>query len=207
MSAALDDAVDSWRLPPARHAGALVFEALRDRILSGELAHGARLSEAWLAGKLGVSRTPVREALTRLTAAGLLRPTEPAGVEVIDPLADLEELVLMREALEGCAARLAAQRALPEEAARIAALAEASGQRRPFEFEARNVLNAAFHDAVLAAAHSPRLSAQAESYRMFFASPRLMRRMDAEETRAALADHRGLAGAVLGGGRGGGGAG
>ena len=190
---------DDWRLPPARNAGELVFEQLRRRIVEGEIGHGTRLSEAHIAARMGVSRTPVREALTRLLAAGLLRPAEPAGVIVVDPLADLEELVMTREALEGCAARLAATRATPEQAARIAALAEESKRRDPSELDLRIELNAAFHDAVLAAAHSPRLTALAESYRMFFASPRLMRLMTADETQLALDDHSSIAAAIASG--------
>lgn len=187
---------DDWRLPPARNAGELIFEQLRHRIVEGEIAHGTRLSEAHIAARMGVSRTPVREALTRLLAGGLLRPAEPAGVIVVDPLADLEELVLMREALEGCAARLAASRATPAQVERIAALAEESQRRDPSELELRADLNTAFHDAVLMAAHSPRLTALAEGYRMFFASPRLMRMMGPEETRVALDDHTAMASAI-----------
>jgi DNA-binding GntR family transcriptional regulator len=188
--------VDDWRLPPARNAGELVFEQLRHRIIEGEIAHGSRLSEAHIAARMGVSRTPVREALTRLLAGGLLRPAEPAGVIVVDPLADLEELILMREALEGCAARLAASRAAPEEAARIASLAAESQRRHRSELGARAALNTAFHDAVLVAAHSLRLTALAEGYRMFFASSRLMRMMGPEEEKAALEDHFAIANAI-----------
>ena len=187
---------DDWRLPPARNAGELVFEQLRHRIVEGELSHGTKLSEAQIVARMGVSRTPVREALTRLAAGGLLRPAEGNGYLVVDPLADLEELVLMREALEGCAARLAATRATDAQRARIAALAEEANRRDRGEFEIRSELNATFHDTILAAAHSPRLTALAESYRMFFASPRLMRMMSPEETEAAIADHAIIADAI-----------
>lgn len=190
---------DTWRLPPARNAGELVFEQLRRRIVEGEIPHGTRLSEAYIVSRMGVSRTPVREALTRLLAAGLLRVAEPTGVIVVDPLADLEELVMTREALEGCAARLAASRATPGEAERIQAIALESARRDPSELELRSELNAALHDAVLAAAHSPRLTALAESYRMFFMSPRLIRMMSADETRAALEDHTSIASAIAAG--------
>jgi DNA-binding GntR family transcriptional regulator len=190
------ETADDWRLPPARNAGELVFEGLRDRIVGGGIPHGTRLSEAAIAARMGVSRTPVREALTRLLAAGLLRPAEPAGVIVVDPLADLEELILVREALEGAAARLAATRATPEEAQRIAALAAESRRRPRDEMEARTALNAAFHDAILAAARSPRLTALSEGYRVFFDSPRLMRLMRPEEEQAALDDHTAIAEAI-----------
>jgi DNA-binding GntR family transcriptional regulator len=193
-----DEAVvpDDWRLPPVRNAGELVFAQLRERIIGGDIPHGTRLSEAQIAARMGVSRTPVREALTRLLAAGLLRPAEPAGVIVVDPLADLEELVLMREALEGCAARLAASRATPDQVAVIGALAAQSRGKDASQMDIRAELNTAFHDAVLTAAHSPRLTALAESYRMFFASARLMRLMTTEELRVAVDDHAEIAAAI-----------
>ncbi|MCR0984482.1 GntR family transcriptional regulator [Roseomonas populi] len=188
--------IGDWRIPPARNAGELVFDKLRERILEGEIPHGTRLSEANIAASTGVSRTPVREALTRLLAAGLLRPADPSGVIVVDPLADLEELVLTREALEGCAARLAAGRATPEQVARIAALAAEARRQEAIEPEVRTELNVAFHDAILAATHSPRLIALAEGHRVLFGSRRLMRMLGPEETRTALDDHGEIAAAI-----------
>lgn len=187
---------DDWRLPAARNTGNLVFETLQRRIVEGEIPHGTKLSEANIAARMGVSRTPVREALTRLVAMGLLQPAQPSGVLVVDPLADLEELVLLRSSLEGCAARLAASRATPADVNRILSLAEESGRYGPTHFEERSALNAEFHDAVLAAAHSPRLSAMASSYSAFFASPRLMRLMSPQEMHHALSDHVEIANAI-----------
>ena len=54
---------DDWRLPAARNTGNLVFENLQRRIVEGEIPHGTKLSEANIADRMGVSRTPVREAL------------------------------------------------------------------------------------------------------------------------------------------------
>ena len=195
MNSRTEDTSD-WRLPAARNTGSLVFENLQRRIVEGELQHGERLSEANIAARMGVSRTPVREALTRLITMGLLQPVQPTGVTVIDPLVDLEELVLLRSAIEGTAARLAASRATPEDVNTILALAEESGRFGPTDFEERSILNAKFHDAVLAAAHSPRISAMALNYRVFFASSRLMRLMSPQEMDHALADHVEIARAI-----------
>src|SRR5690606_28603565 len=77
-------------------------------ITSGEFEPGERLSEAKLARQLGISRGPLREALGRLEGR-LVTRTPRIGVRVIDfSRDDLEQLFLVREVLEGLAARLAA---------------------------------------------------------------------------------------------------
>lgn len=87
-------------------------DVLRDRILHGALAPGERLGEVELAEKLGVSRTPVREALRRLSAEGLVDITTNKGARVVEhPRQDLDNIFLIRAHVEGLAARTAAQRA------------------------------------------------------------------------------------------------
>lgn len=86
------------------------FEKLREAITSGEFKPGDRLSEAELARQLGISRGPLREALGRLEGRLVMR-TPRIGVRVITfTRDDLESLYITREALEGMAARLAAER-------------------------------------------------------------------------------------------------
>lgn len=84
-------------------------------ITSGEFEPGARLSEADLARRLGISRGPLREALGRLEGR-LVQRTPRIGVRVIElSKGDLETLFYTREALEGMAARLACERIKPHE--------------------------------------------------------------------------------------------
>ncbi len=86
------------------------FGKLIQAITSGEFETGQKLSEAALARQLGISRGPLREALGRLEGRLVMR-TPRLGVRVIDfTREDLEQLFLVREALEGMAARLAAER-------------------------------------------------------------------------------------------------
>lgn len=86
------------------------FEKVREAITSGEFKPGDRLSEAELARQLGISRGPLREALGRLEGRLVMR-TPRIGVRVITfSRDDLESLYITREALEGMAARLAAER-------------------------------------------------------------------------------------------------
>lgn len=85
-----------------------VYERLWKRIVNLEFAPGARLSEDVLARELGVSRTPVREALLRLGEVGLVRVSPRRGFAVPEVTADdLVELYDLRAALEGFSARTA----------------------------------------------------------------------------------------------------
>ncbi|HWC84496.1 MAG TPA: GntR family transcriptional regulator [Pseudonocardiaceae bacterium] len=91
-----------------------VYESLRQAIFSGALQPGTKLSVPGLAERLEVSRSPVREAVVRLTWDRLAveEPRRGAVVARVD-LADLAELYEVREVLEGVAARLAVRRAGP----------------------------------------------------------------------------------------------
>src|SRR5262249_6142059 len=91
------------------------FGKLVQAITSGEFKPGQKLSESQLARQLGISRGPLREALGRLEGRLVMR-TPRIGVRVIDfDRADLEQLFFVREALEGMAARLAAERMTTKE--------------------------------------------------------------------------------------------
>src|SRR5579871_5650190 len=99
-----------------------IFNRLVEAITSGEFEPGQKLSESDLARRLGISRGPLREALGRLEGR-LVTRTPRLGVSVIDfNRADLEHLFLVREALEGMAARLAAERMTAAELGRLRAL-------------------------------------------------------------------------------------
>lgn len=131
-------------------------DAVRGMILDGRFAPGARLGEADLAEAVGVSRTPVREALRHLAAEGLVEITPNKGARVVEwTQAELEQVFDLRAEVEGLAARLAAQRASSAQLdglARIAAahlLATEAGQGRDLDLLYR--LNSEFHGAVVSA--------------------------------------------------------
>lgn len=101
-----------------------VYAALRDDIQSGALAPGSVLAEVEQSARLGVSRTPLREALDRLESDGLAVQRSPRVTVVADvSLAQIRDLFAVRRALEESAARTAATRAEGDRAA-FAALAE-----------------------------------------------------------------------------------
>jgi hypothetical protein len=97
--------------------------ALREILLRGDFAAGQRLTELTLVARLGASRTPVRHALNRLAHEGLLEALPAGGFSVRQfTLADIWDAIEIRGALEGIAARLAAQRyRKPAELARLRA--------------------------------------------------------------------------------------
>ena len=94
----------------------LVFEALRDAIIRGILKPGERLMEVQLAEELGVSRTPVREAIRKLELEDLvvMIPRKGAYVSGIS-LKDIADVFEVRAAVEALAAGLAAERITDEE--------------------------------------------------------------------------------------------
>ena len=113
-----------WGPPPRRETvSAAAYRQLKRALLKGELEMGARVNEVEIASAWGVSRTPIRDAVRRLEAEGLLQATPRRGVIVpLLSLGDVEELYQMRELLEGHAARRAAERATPEDDDRLNAL-------------------------------------------------------------------------------------
>src|SRR6516162_7205711 len=95
--------------PLVRNASAAATELIREAILDGRLPPGQRLKEEELARELGISRTPVREALLILQAEGLVDAAPNRGAVVRShAAADLEDLYQLRALLEGHATRRAA---------------------------------------------------------------------------------------------------
>jgi DNA-binding GntR family transcriptional regulator len=140
-------------------AAEAVYRALRQGIVDSKLAPGERLRSDALANELRVSRTPVREALRKLEAEGLV---EHAGSRlVVRALSerDLTELFYVREALEGMAARLAAENATPSEIAEIRELLDdIEAVRRRAALDALRQLTGEFHQALSRASHNNRLA-------------------------------------------------
>lgn len=103
----------------------VVFHTLRQAILRGELKPGERLMEIHLAQKLGVSRTPVREAIRKLELEGLVRMIPRKGAVVAEiTISDLEDVLEVRMALEELAVKLACRMLTPEQIEQIGALAD-----------------------------------------------------------------------------------
>jgi DNA-binding GntR family transcriptional regulator len=135
---------------------------LRQAILSGELAAGQVLGEESLARQLGISRTPIREALLRLHSDGLvdMPPNRPAAVRSFSS-ADLYEMHSVRALLEGHAARIAAERLTDADFAALEASCTRYGKLQKEDKDLPKLVdeNFAFHGIIVEAAASERLMA------------------------------------------------
>ncbi len=134
--------------------GEVVYAQLRQRVVDGQLRPGVRVRESELATSLGVSRTPVREALGRLQSEGLLTYQARGGAVIAELTPQrVLELYSVREILEGAAARFAAQYASDEE---IRLLRELLDQQRSAGSDSAALakLNRTFHEIIYRMAHN-----------------------------------------------------
>ena len=148
--------------------GEKVYLALRARILSGELGPNSTLREQALAQELGVSRTPVREALRRLDEAGLVTFVPNRGATVVAwTIEQVRETYYVRASLESRAAGLAATRISVAELQLLAELIDAMEPVLTADDDAGLAelgrLNAEFHRIIVAASRSPQLVALTSS--------------------------------------------
>lgn len=133
-------------------------EELRRRIIAGEFAPGARLSEAALTEHLDVSRNTLREAFRVLAEQGLVEHVPNRGVTVASPtIADVIDIYRARRAIECSALEQADAHHPAVEQMRIACAA-AEKHRDANEWSAVGSTNMSFHEAIVMLADSPRLS-------------------------------------------------
>jgi DNA-binding GntR family transcriptional regulator len=173
------------------------YRALREEITTGQLKPGQRVTERALAQHLGVSPTPVREALQRLEHERLIERDAVRSIRVAEPsVARLYELTLIEVALRGVAARLAADRATEQEVKRIIeacdraeALADGASWT---ESRVRGILKVTrgFHQLVDKAAHNQTLIDMISTATAFDWAFRLKWSVDSHPDLASL--HRSL---------------
>lgn len=148
-------------------AGDRAYGTLRSGILDGRYPPGDRLGEFEIAAEIGLSRTPVREALRRLGAEGLVELLPNRGARVRTwTVEDLEQTYELRAVLEGLGARRAATRITADQLAELDRLAgemvgcdPTLGHRPAGEFDDLAALNARFHAVIVAASGSDQLAA------------------------------------------------
>ena len=140
--------------PGGRGRSNWAYERLHEAIREGALEPGQRLMETEVSAWLRISRTPVREAMRRLLAEGLLEPAANGGLAVaLYDLRAISEFYATRERLEGAAAALAAEHADPTERRILAAMLDAM-RALPADPRAHARENQAFHDQIYRAAHN-----------------------------------------------------
>ena len=142
------DGVDA-KVNGAKLAYRLIYEAIR----YGRLTPGSRITEAAFATELGLSRTPIREAMKQLEAVGLLVHEAHRGMIVRVPDHQMvTELYQVREALEGTAAGMAALQASTAEVELLGDIVEAGRRGGNLTEVIKN--NAYFHNTIYRAAHN-----------------------------------------------------
>lgn len=169
----------------------LAYAQLRRRILSGELAPGARIDQDAEAERLDVSRMPIREALRRLESEGLVEIVRHRGAQV-RPLSvgDLEDLYVLRIELEGAAGRLGTERLDEAGLRRMRQLLPTmEGIVARHEPAAWLDVDWAFHATLYAAAGHPRLLALIRSLREEVGRYRLLGLHQPQELELSLQSH------------------
>ncbi|MEE9610021.1 MAG: GntR family transcriptional regulator [Desulfatiglandales bacterium] len=146
-------------VPERKSLGQHVFENLKQAIIRGEVSPGKRLVESRIADALGISRTPVREAIHKLEREGLLEKLPRGGFSVMGfSREDIEETFGIRSVLESYAARLAAIKHRKEE---LNPLEEKINEYQTCldlgHLEELPKINTEFHDLLYALSRSPKL--------------------------------------------------
>jgi len=166
------------------------YEALRDMIVSGRLRAGEAVSEVQFAKILGISRTPVREAVRRLVGLGLVEATL-RGLRVFRPTAeDVAEVYFLRAAIEGALVRAAAARITPDQIGLLRAIhAESERAAAGADIASLVMLNGRFHSAIASAAGSPRSTATLRDLEPLVASYRRLSLLAPGHQASSVADH------------------
>ena len=171
-----------------------VYRSVRAAISDGALVGGDRLVETDVADLLGVSRTPVREALRRLEADGVVASEPHRGFVVVDALEDAATVYAIRQRLEGLAARLAADNITVPTLTELdhvqSQMERLLGDDSPETFHELAMLNSVFHDTISEAAGSPRLRTLVRDLVPQYVSRQVVTFYDQQQRRESFEGHR-----------------
>lgn len=184
-----------------RRTAETLREALENDIAMGRFQPGERLDEVSLATRFAVSRTPIREALIELSAAGLveIRPRRGAFVVEIGVARLIEMFEVMAE-LEGLCGRLAARRLTAEDEAALVkahdACVKAAASADPDDYYHQNQ---GFHDAIYAACHNRFLAEQSRALHDRLKAHRRLQLRVRNRVQSSLAEHQAIVDAIRSG--------
>ncbi len=176
----------------------VVFHALREAILTGKLVPGERLMENQLADKLGVSRTPVREALRMLSLENLVELVPRKGAQVLDMSEkDIINILEVRGALEGLATSQACVKMKKEDLIHLKNL-ETEFERAIDENNLERIieLDEDFHDAILKSTENDKLTNIYQNLRTQLYRYRMAHLKVDSSIPAIVAHHRGILRAI-----------
>ena len=172
----------------------MVFDVLMSAIMQGQLSPGERLLEVQLADEMGVSRTPVREAIRRLELEGFVVMVPRKGAYVAGlSINDVEEVYEIRTVLETLAVRLAAQRMQPADYAQLDELSE----KMRATWQEGNVdnwvsLDASFHELLYKFSRNERLVAMMNNIMEQLSRYRIISLANVEVRHNSLSEHQEL---------------
>ncbi len=178
----------------------VVFNTLRKAILRGELKPGERLMEIALANRLGVSRTPVREAIRMLEQEGLVIMIPRKGAQVAQiTMKDLNDVLEVRLGLEELAMQFACKRITQEEIGEMKqALEEIERLQEAEDVTALAEADVAFHDIIYKATDNKRLNQIINNVREQMYRYRVEYLKDSRTRGTLLKEHREIYEAVVG---------
>lgn len=166
-----------------------VFRQLRDEIVQGTLRPNQRITEAEQAERLGISRTPVREAFQLLAHNGLIVSRRRGWVVYEVTLEEAQHYSQIRAALEGYAAGLAAMTASPQDVDALEAKYMSDIADMPQHRTVIVTANEQFHNGVTRLSGNPMLVKLVEDSRRFYFNHNIESLYTDEELQASMSDH------------------
>lgn len=176
----------------------MVYDTLKEAILTGQIEQGAHLKERDIAENFGVSTTPVKEALRRLDQEGLVITKPRVGTYVSNRImSSIEEISWARSALEGVAARLAAIKITDRECETLQAHMEKIHEATlDNNGEVIYQLNEAFHQMILEIASNDYIVQQIGAVRAFDRAVRKQALSNHQEFERAYQEHKLICGKI-----------
>ncbi len=183
----------------AGNLGARVFTQLREDILNGKYQPGDTLNEAKLCIELGVSRTPVREALRQLELEELVKAFPYKGVVVTGISAqDIEDIYTIRMMIEGLAARWAAEKITGQELNELKDTVDLAGfYTEKQDVDRLMIYDSKFHDIIFKASKSKPLMHTLSTFHHYVQRARSMSFKSPDRAGKALDEHRAILDAII----------
>lgn len=182
----------NFKIKKQPHLRKIVYERLKDAILTGAIPKGTKLYESRIAEETGISRTPVREALHALERELLITAIDKVGYQIVDTdIEDLEEISVIRKTVETLALKKAIDRIGADDINRLEAnLKRAEKALREYKSDLFIQLDAEFHQILCALSHSERLMRMADTLRKEMHRFRNRTKLDRELAAESLKYHQ-----------------
>lgn len=179
----------------------IVFQTIRKAILNGELEPGERLMETQLGEKLGVSRTPIREAIRKLELEGLVVMVPRKGAQVAQfTIKDIEDVLQVRASLEALAAKLACRHMDERSFLKLQLIiTEYEYAAKEDDIEVMIQKDIEFHDTIALASQNDKLIQLYNNMREQVQRYRIAYLKNTEQSNAVIAEHNEILKALKGG--------